>query len=127
MTQMQNPVSPSANALTDNHATSANPTADRAMKAANTKPSGTEAATATALVIKTNFDRTVEPAKGVALVTCSDPTILPVSVSASANGILRHGCIADLPVCPVFSIVFLHASGSRDAWFQRCGSGGDHQ
>lgn len=60
-------------------------------------------------------DHGEEPGKGVVLVTCADPTIFAVAVAAIVNGIHTNGTIANLPVCPVSVITFLHSPGSHDA------------
>ncbi|CAJ6220348.1 Uncharacterised protein [Burkholderia pseudomallei] len=72
-------------------------------------------ARASALVAMKVFRDNVAPTKGVALVTCTDPTILTVAVAAIANDILADETIADQPVHAVSKLTFLHSSGSREA------------
>ncbi|WP_321867035.1 hypothetical protein [Paraburkholderia tropica] len=56
-----------------------------------------------------------EPGKGVVVVTCADPTIFAPAVAAIVTSIHTYSTIADLPVCPVSAITYLHVSGSHDA------------
>ncbi|MGJ0528295.1 hypothetical protein ACR42A_32500 [Burkholderia gladioli] len=55
------------------------------------------------------------PDKGVVLVTSADPTIFAVAIAAIVKSIHVDGTVADLPVCSVSKITFLHVPGSHDA------------
>ncbi|AWY65018.1 hypothetical protein A8H36_06995 [Burkholderia thailandensis] len=65
--------------------------------------------------IRKAFHDNVKPAKGVVLVTGTEPTISPFAMTAIANDICAGGTIADLPVRSVSTVTYLHSSDSRDA------------
>lgn len=112
------PMPLSTNAPTDNSTTSTIAPADHVPTAIGPEASTTDhgpvpKATEIAQAIRNAFCTTVEPLKGVAIVTCSDRTIFAATQAAVASGILADSVIADLPVAPVSTITFLYASGSH--------------
>jgi hypothetical protein len=120
MTQPQMPMPPSTNAPTDNSTTSTIAPADHVPTAIGPEASTTDhgpapKATEIAQAIRNAFCTTVEPLKGVAIVTCSDLTIFAATQAATASGILADSVITDFPVAPVSTITFLYASGSHKA------------
>jgi hypothetical protein len=78
------------------------------------RDTGTPEGTDIAQVIRKTFRESVETAKGVVLVTCTDPTIVAVAVAAIVNGIHTNGTISDQPIVPVATITLPHSSGSRE-------------
>lgn len=95
---------------------SPNPTVSGATAADNARTSGAgAAASASSLTARNAFRENVDIATGVVLVTASDSTVIGVSMAVIADGIIRDSTIADLPVCSVSEIIFLHPSGSREA------------
>ncbi len=119
MTQPQKPLPPSTNAPT----ASTNPAslaAEHTPYSADYEAEAVENARELAVaVIAAAIKRTPRdnetPAKGVVLMTGTDPSIVAVAVAALANGIHTDNAIADMPVCPLSTIMFLHSSGSREA------------
>ncbi|CAJ3846389.1 Uncharacterised protein [Burkholderia pseudomallei] len=119
MTQQQKLMPPSTGAPTTS-TTPAIPPAERVPNDTGPESSTTTSACAPgatdiAQTIKKTFRDNVEPAKGVVIVTCTDPSILTVAVAAVANGIHADNTIADLPIAPVSAITFLHSYGSPEA------------
>lgn len=76
-------------------------------------PGVATAASSPVLFAMKAFLESEQPAKGVVIVTNSDPTVSAVAIAAVADGIVRNHAIADLPVRPISKIAFFHPSGSR--------------
>ena len=117
-TQPQKPVPPSVKLPTTGVTPASPPTERVPNETGSASDAGKNAhkpeAADIAKAIRSAFRENVEPAKGVVLVTSTDPTIVAPAVAAIANGVHTEGTIADLPVARRSTITFLHPSGSRE-------------